>query len=265
MLTCATSRLLLFWGSKGLVTGMTKRHTQNARTLRLVGSEPEANPAVAPGAPDHTPIVERPPGGNLPVQLTSFVGREREVSEVEGLLSDHRLVTLTGPGGSGKTRLALAVAIGVAASFEDGVWLIELAPLSDPDLVPQAVAQALGVREVPGQPLTEKLAAHLQGRKVLLVLDNCEHLVEACAMLSDRLLRSCLELRVLATSRETLSIAGEYTWLVPSLLLPDRERLAVEELGRFEAIRLFVERTRAVRPGFEITEQNARVIAQICQ
>lgn len=157
------------------------------------------------------------------------------------------------------------MAIGVAASFEDGVWLIELAPLSDPDLVPQAVAQALGVREVPGQPLTEKLAAHLQGRKVLLVLDNCEHLVEACAMLSDRLLRSCLELRVLATSRETLSIAGEYTWLVPSLLLPDRERLAVEELGRFEAIRLFVERTRAVRPGFEITEQNARVIAQICQ
>ena len=141
---------------------------------------------------------------NLPLQLTSFVGREREMAEVEGCCGSSRLLTLTGPGGSGKTRLALAVASRLVDRFEDGVWLVELAPLSDPDLVPQAVASVLGVREAPGTPLVDSLRAHIGSRQLLLVLDNCEHLIGACASLAEALLRGCPNLRVLATSREAL-------------------------------------------------------------
>src|SRR5688572_7264635 len=132
------------------------------------------------GPEDSGPGVEQPrPTNNLPLALTSFVGRQRQMAEVERVIADHRLLTLTGPGGSGKTRLALAVASGMTKRFEDGVWLVELAPLSDPDLVPQAVASALGVQETPGSPIVETLADHLQARSVLLVLDNCEHLIDA--------------------------------------------------------------------------------------
>ncbi len=168
---------------------------------------------------------ERLPENNLPAELSSFVGRQREVAEVEELLlADRRLLTLTGTGGSGKTRLALAVASDVAEGFEDGVWWVELAPLSDPELVPQATASALSVREQSGVSLIETLADALREKRLLLVLDNCEHLIEGCALFAQAMLLSCPRLRILATSREALGVAGEVNWRVPSLAVPDTER-----------------------------------------
>jgi predicted ATPase/DNA-binding CsgD family transcriptional regulator len=209
----------------------------------------------------------RPPENNLPLVLSSFVGREKELAEVERLLAGGiRLLTLTGPGGCGKTRLALEAAREASGRFEDGAWWVGLAPLSEPDLVPRAVASALGVREAPGRSLEEVLVEHLKARSTLLVLDNCEHLIGACAALADALLPSCPSLRILATSREALGIAGERAWLVPSLTLPDDpQRLPpVEELSRYEAVRLFVERTEAVSAGFVLEGQNAPAVARVC-
>jgi non-specific serine/threonine protein kinase len=207
---------------------------------------------------------DRPPS-NLPLQLSSFVGRQREVSEVTRLLAAHRLLTLTGPGGSGKTRLALEFAAGVVRDFDDGVWMVDLAPLADPDLVPRAAAAVLGVRETPGIPLVDSLRAHLRPRRSLLVLDNCEHLVQASADLAAELLRSCRELRVLATSREALGLPGEAIYAVPPLSLPDPRRPpAMENLAGYEASGLFVERARAVRQDFELDEGNAASVAEVC-
>ena len=176
--------------------------------------------------------------GELPRELSSFIGREHEITEVKRFLGDTRLLTLTGPGGAGKTRLALAVAQDLVEGFEDGVWWVGLASLSDPNLVPEALASALGVREAPDHSLTEALVEHLKPRKTLLLLDNCEHLVEGCAVLADTLLRACPELEILATSREPLRIAGEATWMVPSLSFPDPLRLppTTAELARYEAV-----------------------------
>jgi non-specific serine/threonine protein kinase len=205
------------------------------------------------------------PDNNLPLQLTDLVGRRREISEVARLLAEARLLTLTGPGGSGKTRLALAVASELAEEYEDGVWLVELASLSDPELVPQALASVLGVREAPDSPLTETLSDHLQYKTMLLVLDNCEHLIDTSASLAEALLRRCPDLSILATSREALSITGESSWPVPPLSLPDPRRLpTVDGLLHYEAARLFVERAKALKPGFEVTEGNAMALAQVC-
>ncbi len=204
---------------------------------------------------------------NLPPYLSSFVGREQEIAEVKRLISGTRLLTLTGPGGCGKTRLAVAVASEVAEGFEDGAWWASLAPLSDPHLVPQAVASALGVRESPGRTPTEALVEHLKNKgPLLLVIDNCEHLVDACAWLADELLRSSTDLKILATSREALGVGGEVSWLVPSLSMPDDPgRLPpVGGLGHYEAIRLFLERAKAVAATFELTERNAATVAQLC-
>jgi predicted ATPase len=202
----------------------------------------------------HERAVERAPDNNLLLELTSFVGREREVAEVEGLLRRTRLLTLMGAGGCGKTRLALRVASDLRGSFEDGVWLVELAPISDPDLVPQSVAESLRVREQPGYPLIETLAYALAPRQMLLVLDNCEHLVGACAALADTLLGVCPELRILATSREAPGFGGERAWPVPSLSVPEADRQPpVEDLARYEAVRLFAERAEAMVPGFALT------------
>jgi predicted ATPase/DNA-binding CsgD family transcriptional regulator len=199
------------------------------------------------------------------LELSSFVGREKELAEVRWLLQDTRLLTLTGSGGCGKTRLALAVAREVVESFEDGVWLVDLAPLADPSLVPQALASTLGAREQPARSLSETLWDYLGSKRVLVVLDNCEHLIETCAELVEALLRSCPELRILATSREALGIAGEISWSVPSLTLPDLRRLLdVESLSRYESARLFVERAAAVKPTFTLTEQNAPAVARVC-
>ena len=158
---------------------------------------------------------------------------------------DTRLATLCGPGGCGKTRLALAVARDLLEAFEDGVWWVELASLSDPKLVLGAAASTLGVREVPYRSLTEVLVEHLAPKETLLVLDNCEHLVEECATLADALLRACPDLEILATSREPLRIIGEATWMVPSISLPVPQSLPpTEELAGYEAVRLFVERAQ---------------------
>ena len=205
------------------------------------------------------------PGNNLPLQLTSFVGRGREMAEVEALLSEHRLLTLTGPGGAGKTRLALAVAPEVVAHFEDGMWWVELASISDPDLVPQAVAQVLRVQETPGRSLTEAIADDLRDLEILLVLDNCEHLVGTCALLADALLRSCPELRILVTSREALGVPGERSFPVPPLSSPEAHDLKAEELEGFESVRLFVERARYRLPSFALDSRNASTVAEICR
>ncbi len=216
------------------------------------------------GAPVAPPI--EPRRHNLPVERTSFVGREEEMAEVERLLRTTRLLTLTGVGGSGKTRLALALAKSSVGACPDGAWLVELASLSDPAQVPRAVAQALGVREQPGRLLSATLEDFLSSKSLLLVLDNCEHLIEAAARLVETLLDSCAGLRVLATSRETLNVAGELVWRVPPLSVPDSGRPpAVEELARFESVRLFVERARYRQPAFLLTPENARVVGEICR
>ena len=202
---------------------------------------------------------------NLPLELSSFVGRAREMAEVRRLLAANRLLTLTGPGGSGKTRLALATAADMSGRFGEGVWLVELAPLSNPEDVGQTFASVLGVQEEPGRPLTETLADEVRSQEMLLVLDNCEHLVEAAASLASVLLGRCPNLRVLATSREALGVTGETLFAVSPLSLPDPHLLpAADALADYEAARLFVERARAIRPGFKITDRIAVAIAQIC-
>jgi non-specific serine/threonine protein kinase len=206
---------------------------------------------------------------NLPVARSGFVGREREMAEVARTLSMTRLLTLTGAGGCGKTRLALEVArhiVGVRpGDYPDGVWLVELASISDGELVPGAVAATLGVREQPGLSFTEVLVDALRSRRVLIILDNCEHLIGACAALVDTLLGSCEDLRVMATSREALGVEGEVNWIVPSLTVPDARDLPdPENLGRYEAVQLFVERARSRQPGFELTPEIAPAVVDIC-
>ena len=219
----------------------------------------------AAGPPQGEEPVESP-RHNLPVPRTSFVGREREMLEVKRELAMTQLLTLTGTGGSGKTRFALEVARSLLGAYPDGVWLVELAPLSEGALIPQAVARALGAQERPGEPLTDTLAEVLRTEQTLLVLDNCEHVVEAVAQLVDVLLDACQRLRVLATSREVLGIAGETTWLVSSLSVPDpRQRPTTEELERYESVRLFAERAHYRNPAFALTRQNARAVARICE
>jgi predicted ATPase len=203
---------------------------------------------------------------NLPVQVTGFVGRERELAEVARLVAAQRLVTLTGPGGTGKTRLALQAAAAVLDAYPDGVWLAELGALADPGNVPQAVAAAVGVREEPGRPLLATLTDALKPRRLLLVLDNCEHLVDACARLADALLRACPQVHLLATSREALGIAGETPRRVPSLALPDaRQPPSAEAVAHSEAVRLFAERAATAAPGFAVTAENAAAVVAICR
>ncbi len=201
---------------------------------------------------------------NLPRQLTSFVGRTKELTEIKSRLADTSLLTLTGSGGAGKTRLALQVAADLVESFTDGVWLVELTPLSDPALVTQTVATTLGVREEQ-RPLIQTLLDYLKPKSLLLVPDNCEHVLSASASLIQTLLQSCPRLRVLATSQEALGVMGEVTYRVPSLSMPDPDRLPpLTHLTEFESIRLFVDRAAVNRPGFELTAANAAAMAQIC-
>ncbi len=200
---------------------------------------------------------------NLPLQLTSFIGRARELTETKQLLSSARLLTLIGPGGTGKTRLALQIGADLLTSFPDGVWLVDLAPLTDPGLMEQTVAYVLGLREAPGQPLIELLAEYLQARNSLLILDNCEHLVEVSAGLADHLLRACRYLKIMASSREALGIAGETVYRVPSLSLPKSDR-AISTLMQSESIQLFTERAQTAQPNFRMTDANASFAAQIC-
>jgi predicted ATPase/DNA-binding CsgD family transcriptional regulator len=203
--------------------------------------------------------------GNLPQELTSFVGRRREVAEAKRVLSASRLVTLTGVGGVGKTRLALRVAAQARRAFDAGVWLVELDQLQEPSLVVQTVAASLGVREQSGDPPLARLTDFLAARQLLLVLDNCEHLVDAVAKLVDALLRSCPRLRVLATSREQLGVTGEVTLPVPPLSVPGpRLPHSTRGLAQFDAVALFVERAAATMPALRLTEDNQIAVAEIC-
>lgn len=188
---------------------------------------------------------------NLPVQLTSFIGREKEMAEIETLLESARLVTLTGSGGTGKTRLSLEVGAEVLSSFPHGVWLIELAPLTDSSQIIPAMAGVFGLQEIPSVPLAEIVRDYLRDKKVLLLLDNCEHLIQACARLADDLLHHCVDLKILASSREALGIAGEQAYHTPSL-------------ADSESRGLFLERVRAANPDFILTEANASSVDQIC-
>ncbi|MFJ7149151.1 AfsR/SARP family transcriptional regulator [Streptomyces sp. NPDC100445] len=205
------------------------------------------------------------PRHNLPAQPGPLIGRRRETAEVEALLGRSRLLTLTGSGGCGKTRLALAVAERLTGAYRDGVWFVDLAALTEPHLVPDAVAAVLGLQLPASGSARESLVSQLCGRELLLVLDNCEHLVDACAAVVSEVVARCPGITVLATSRELLRSYGERTFRVPSLSLPDPDRLpSLAELGGYASVRLFVERAGEACPGFGLTADNAAAVAQIC-
>lgn len=206
------------------------------------------------------------PPTNLPLQRTSFIGRDREIGEVARLLTVTRLLTLTGAGGCGKTRLALRVAREVAADFADGTWLVDLSAVTDPAQVVREAAVAVGARDLPGRNLSDSVVDYLRSRSMLILLDNCEHVITAAADLADQVTRACGQVRILATSREPLSSAGEITWRVPSLSVPPRSRSpGIEHLQRFEAVRLFLERARAARPELVVGDHEAPALAEICR
>ena len=222
---------------------------------------------VCPGTPAEFPPLRSLDvlPNNLPQSVTSFIGRERELADVKELLERATLLTLTGAGGTGKTRLSLQVAADVLDHYPDGVWLVELAPLTEPALVPEAVATVLGVKEEAGQTLLQRIVHHLASKRLLLLLDNCEHLIGACASVATAILRGCPTVQVLASSREALGIAGEMTYRVPSLSLPDPRRLpSLERLAQFEAVRLFIDRAVFSQPNFNVTNTNAPAVASIC-
>ncbi len=255
-------------------------HTTRSRLVEELAMEPERSlrqllqrileqdPTLDWSAPDGAiagDVNGEQPAHNLPAELTSFVGRERELEEVHSLLHKTRLLTLTGAGGSGKTRLALRTAREAVGEYRDGVTLVELAPLADPALVETSLAASLGVRQQSG-PLIDALKRRLDGAELLVVLDNCEHLVNACAELAHDLLTSCERMQILATSRERLNVPGEVTWPVPGLELPDASTLpSPEELNRFAAIRLFVERAASTRPGFALESTDPQAVALLCR
>jgi predicted ATPase/DNA-binding XRE family transcriptional regulator len=205
-----------------------------------------------------------PAAHNLPIQLTSFIGRRGEIAEIKQLLSQSRLLTLTGPGGMGKTRLALQVGEELLPSFPDGAWLAEAASLADASLLPQIIAAALGLRERPKVPILDTISEYLRPKKAFLILDNCEHLIEACAELSDHLLHACPGLMIIASSREPLGIAGEIAYRVSPLSLPDQAQLTRQAAVEFEAVQLFVERAAIANPKFQLTDGNAPDVAEIC-
>jgi predicted ATPase/class 3 adenylate cyclase len=223
----------------------------------LIDGLPESFPPVR--SLDSTP-------NNLPTQATSFVGRGRELASAVERLNTTRLLTLTGPGGSGKTRLALHLAADLLERYPDGVWLVELASVTDPAGVAPTVGAALHIGERPGRAVTDNISAALRNRHLLIVLDNCEHLIAACADLARALIRSCPRVTILTTSREGLNVPGEALMPVPSLRVPESERLPpLDELSEYEAIALFVDRCSAYQPAFALTDENAGDIVRICR
>ncbi|MEP6638282.1 MAG: tetratricopeptide repeat protein [Chloroflexota bacterium] len=237
-------------------------------TVSASSSPPEAAPRRSGPAPNGRPLgrrAARARSHNLPVQLSSFVGREREVKQIKRFLESTRALTMTGPGGTGKTRLAIEASSARIGDYRDGVWLVELAAISDPALVIQAIADVFDIREWQAEPYIELVVEHLADRQILLVLDNCEHLVDACATVAETLLRGCPELRILATSRQALRIPGEVVFRVPSLPIPDPEAIVdVAELAPIDSVRLFVERAQAIDPTFALTIDDAPAVARVC-
>jgi predicted ATPase/class 3 adenylate cyclase len=203
---------------------------------------------------------------NLPPQLSTFVGRGKEIEQITSLLASERLVTLVGVGGVGKTRLSIAAASGLLSEYPDGVWFVELAPLNEPALLSQTVARACGVSDDPGRPLLDVLVDFLCSKRMLLVLDNCEHLIDACAELASAIMNGCDQVKILATSREALDVPGERPYHVPPLRVADPETLPeISALVQIEAIRMFLDRATTVQPSFSLTAQNAPTVAQICR
>jgi predicted ATPase len=222
--------------------------------------------AFARGEQSSEEIPTQAPTDNLPHPLSSFIGRENEIVEILRLLQESRLVTLTGAGGSGKTRLSIEIGRRLVECFPEGVWFVSFASLLAPASIPQTIAGVLRVRERADCPLIQTLIEYLRHKHVLLIFDNCEHLIAQCAQTAETLLQACPELSILATSREVLNIAGEEQYSVPSLSLPDANRTtALEHLLCSEAVRLFVERAKAVRSDFKLTSENAAAVVQICQ
>jgi predicted ATPase/DNA-binding SARP family transcriptional activator len=228
--------------------------------------KPEVRKEALAEAVPQPPVPFEKPRHNLPRQLTRFIGRDQQVAQVVELVQQNALVTLSGPGGVGKTRLGLAAAQALLREFQDGVWLIELAPVTDANLVPQVLASTLGVREESGRPTVETLAMYFRGRETLLVLDNCEHLVEVCAFLANTLLSAAPRLKLLATSREALEVPGEVAYRVPSLSFPPPgQAQEMDTLQQYEAVQLFYDRARAVVTDFHLTAGNIAFVVQICQ
>lgn len=202
---------------------------------------------------------------NLPIQLTNFIGREKEITEIKRILYDASLLTLLGPGGTGKTRLALQVGADIIDEFNNGVWLVELAPLTDPSLIPLTIARSLKISELPNQETEQTLTDYLKDKELLIILDNCEHLINECANISEKLLQNCPKLKIFATSREALRSDGEKVYKVMSLSHPEpNQKNTPLELSQYEAVRLFIERALAVNTNFRVTNENAPALAQIC-
>jgi predicted ATPase/transcriptional regulator with XRE-family HTH domain len=249
-----------------LAVALQLEPAEQARFVQFARDEPDAD--------DHTLSTQTVPvqsttdtrRHNLPAPLTTFIGREEELGAVTELVGTQRLVTLTGPGGVGKTRLALRVAKETLGQFPAGVWLVELADVADAALVAQEVAGGLGLRDTPGRPALESLTRFLRDRELLLVLDNCEHLLEACAPLVHTLLRACPGLALLATSREPLGVEGEAVFQMPSLAWPAWDQSAsLEHVTAFASVRLFTDRARLVRPEYQLAARDAAAVANICR
>lgn len=259
-------------------TGMAPLHERNAAEailIRRLSAQAQPHLVVEALTAVQSPSVTAP-RHNLPTQLTPFIGRGEQIAQLVDHLKTHRLLTLTGAGGVGKTRLAIEVATQVIANFADGVWFVDLVPLTNSEAIPQRILDLWRVPEQPERSPLEALIVYLSTKETLLILDNCEHLIGACAALAETLLQHCPQLSLLATSREALNIGGETPWRVPSLTRPYTESgwersssarqpaLAPEVLSHFEAVSLFIERAGVRQPGFALTTTNALAIAQIC-
>jgi len=231
-------------------------HPEHIFQIEVPGLQEDFPPLKSETFPQH----------NLPLQLSSFIGRQNDVAQVGNLVKTFRLVTLMGIGGVGKTRLELKVAEELLGEFSDGVWLVSLASQTDAQRVSQDVGNVFGLREPAGIPIQVELINHLQTKHLLLVLDNCEHLVAACADLADSILRSCPGIHILASSREALAVEGEVVYQVASLSVPEYGQInATEILAQFDSVKLFVERAGAGQHRFILTEENALFVVQICQ
>jgi predicted ATPase len=202
---------------------------------------------------------------NLPAHLPGFIGREKEMEAIKELVSENRLVTLTGAGGCGKTRLAIQFAAQVVPEYADGVWMVELAPVTVPDHIDQTIAEVFRIKEQPGSALIQVITHYLKNKKLLLILDNCEHLISACSEIVEQILKSTEHVTILCTSREALNVADEVAWRVPSLSLPENgKELSAKEVNQYEAVQLFVARAKNKQADFNLSEQNAHPVLQIC-
>lgn len=256
---------------RGILEGRVHAQAQSgANPASSAGSGPAADEAGGPPATSGSgrQVARRAvsrSSHNLPVQLSSFIGREREVRLIEQLLDGTRALTLTGPGGAGKTRLGIEAGATLIGSHRDGVWLVELAAVSDPALVIEAIADVFDVRQQQTDPYVDQVINFLADRQVLLVLDNCEHLVDACAVVAQTLLSACPDLKVMATSRQPLRIPGEVVFRVPSLPVPDPLSVPTpDDVESIDSVRLFVERAQAALPKFALTTENAPAVARLC-